>query len=1198
MYRYLICAVLPAAFALSAADVKIEAAEYSFGSPALPLVLRFGAADGLRYTLTLTDTFTGKTAAKQEGPVTAERLPLRLELPYGSYQAKLEVADGSGRKIAEQTRGFRVMTRSCAEYASEAEREYEFRYGVPGGCSDHTAPADSEALGRRWFRFENPNWKHTETASGVYDFTALRRAAERWRPFHVRLNSLQALYHHPAFHDPTDLPGFSRGYGRYLQAMAAAMAGTVDEHELGNEDNGANKNLYTEVGRHGSAGIRSRQPFAVTGNSGTAHIDYGWLERQGARRLFDTVDALAIHPYTNNSTCTEAASPEAFRLDEQFRRLYDLVFRYGGMKELWNTEFGWPNGAAEHERHRTNLYIRMLIFGDAAGMRMQTVYNWDRDYNTVHHAAGVALHQFARRRMGTRFVGLLRDPACDCYTAVYEGSGKAFAIQWTPGEKSFAPTIAGTYSDLFGNPVEQPQISRSVLYIDGIGGDTVRAAAAAHAGEWAERFKAKLKQFPSPRFASFTAIAPTDTAKLRNALLALSGQFHAPISNTDQAHFAFALRWYLAAARYFPAGTAECAFDPAPAEQLVRELNRDGLDLPSVRWLLRTADRIRLERDMAAGNPEYRQECAAELAVLQKAVELFCRHGERVQFAVFTNLYRKSGDKFEERLQFVPTRPTPVQFRVSSYAGKPQRVTVRPLLPAGWKGEAVTVDVPAEGEAWGELILTAPGGTGAKEISVSTEIAGKPARITTFDNLEYIPAVNVSIPLIPRDPEVLPVTFSNQEARPVSGRVKLSPAGVGGAPLALAGFRIGPNASETVKLRLAPDEFRRLAQSGYSLDARLSLDDGRKFEVAGIDVDFGIAVRIPDGFRADGDLSKWNGALPLKLNREEYARGSYGNSYSQNDLSAVTWLGWNEKNLCFAARVTDQVIHQVHTGDAMWTQDSIQLLFAADGSDRIREFIIAQTPQGAVVWDQTAKRTVAEARLFVNYRNGEFIYELALPWESLGGRCRDAVRCGSLRYAIAINDDDVLVSRRYLERFPNTVVNSRRVAAFPEITLSARGPQPVAQEAPAFQEDFAAYPDGTVPEGWLHMHSGYPTGTIRVAAGRGEHGGNALRVANEQPNKPHHFCILTDELKLELGVRYELRVRLRGNDIAGAQVGICSDAYGNQDFRYLKLPENLPEWTTLATEAKGGQTGRRRVVIRAVNRVGELLIDRIEVVRK
>lgn len=75
MYRYLICAVLPAAFALSAADVKIEAAEYSFGSPALPLVLRFGAADGLRYTLTLTDTFTGKTAAKQEGPVTAERLP-------------------------------------------------------------------------------------------------------------------------------------------------------------------------------------------------------------------------------------------------------------------------------------------------------------------------------------------------------------------------------------------------------------------------------------------------------------------------------------------------------------------------------------------------------------------------------------------------------------------------------------------------------------------------------------------------------------------------------------------------------------------------------------------------------------------------------------------------------------------------------------------------------------------------------------------------------------------------------------------------------------------------------------------------------------------------------------------------------------------------------------------------------------------
>lgn len=359
MYRYLICAVLPAAFALSAADVKIEAAEYSFGSPALPLVLRFGAADGLRYTLTLTDTFTGKTAAKQEGRSRRNGSRCGWSCRTAAIRRNSKSPTAPAERSRSRRAASRVMTRSCAEYASEAEREYEFRYGVPGGCSDHTAPADSEALGRRWFRFENPNWKHTETASGVYDFTALRRAGGTVAPLPRAAQFAAGALSPSRLYDPTDLPGFSRGYGRYLQAMAAAMAGTVDEHELGNEDNGANKNLYTEVGRHGSAGHPvPGQPFAVTGNSGTAHIDYGWLEPAGSAPLFDTVDALAVHPYTNNSTCTEAASPEAFRLDEQFRRLYDLVFRYGGMKELWNTEFGWPNGAAEHERHRTNLYIR------------------------------------------------------------------------------------------------------------------------------------------------------------------------------------------------------------------------------------------------------------------------------------------------------------------------------------------------------------------------------------------------------------------------------------------------------------------------------------------------------------------------------------------------------------------------------------------------------------------------------------------------------------------------------------------------------------------------------------------------------------------------------------------------------------------------------------------------------------------------
>ena len=94
MYRYLICAVLPAAFALSAADVKIEAAEYSFGSPALPLVLRFGAADGLRYTLTLTDTFTGRPGHSGTAPAAA-----------GAAIRQLSGETRSRRRLRQKDRG-------------------------------------------------------------------------------------------------------------------------------------------------------------------------------------------------------------------------------------------------------------------------------------------------------------------------------------------------------------------------------------------------------------------------------------------------------------------------------------------------------------------------------------------------------------------------------------------------------------------------------------------------------------------------------------------------------------------------------------------------------------------------------------------------------------------------------------------------------------------------------------------------------------------------------------------------------------------------------------------------------------------------------------------------------------------------------------------------------------------------------------
>lgn len=1199
----------------SALGGKIQADEYHFGVNSIPVSMRFtpyltDLSQAYECALVINDNYTGKELRRQEIPLALplaesdREQNLSLELPFGSFNLALEIVNpATGKLVSRSNCRVQVMTAGCDQYASDAERLYEFHYGPIGGCLDFTTPADSEKLGRRWFRFEGPNWKDVETERGRYDVDKVLKAAAPWLEHNVRLNTLQTLYAYPEFYTPGNLPDFAAGYGHYLQAFAEGLKGKIETHELGNEDNGANKFLYTEVARHGAAGIRSRQPFAFLGNSGTAHIDYNWLKFQIDRGLFDTLDALLVHPYTNNSTCTENASFEQFDSLTQLDRLHELLFEAGGMKELWNTEFGWPNGDQSNEQARARLYVRALILNDAADIRTQVVYNWDRDYNTVHYAAGVPLHQFARRRQAARFVGLLTDPESGIYTAVYDNFGKPFAIQWTTREGSFAPTVTGKFSDMFGNPVpaSEVKITQAVTYIDDIDPAVVTAAARANVEKLAARFQEFLKRNPEKGFERFAAVNATDTAKLRSALLAWLNSRNAPINRTEQALFDSALRWYLAAARDFPAGRAERQFEPGPFRELVEKENAALLDPCAVRYLLRQADKLTLEAQLAK-NDASRNAALSELSLLQRACEVFAKYGERIQYAVFTNLYMMNNGELGEKLFFVPTVPTTVKFQVSSYAPTAQKVTVRPVLPEGWKGEAVSLEVPANGSAWGELVITAPSGADAKKISIATELPGKPARVTSFNSIEYLPAVTVEIPLLEKRPGQLPLRFENKEDKVVSGQVKLMPAGIGGAPLALLPIELPARGEKLISAQLDANALLRLAQAGYALDARFLLDDGRVFDVKNLDADFGVAARRDPNGAIDGDLSDWSGALPIKLNKDAYTYGSFGNSWSPDDLSAVTYLAWDEEKLYFAAEVTDQVFNQTGTEDGVWAQDSIQLLLTADAdetnSGKIEGIWLALTPLGPKAWHERAGRHIANCELFINYEHGKFIYEFAVPWTEIGPEFVKSIQAGKFGYAIAINDDDVLVPRRFLERFKGSVVHGRDLATFADIVLE-REAAPVIPPATGklkFYDNFDAYEENSLPAGYVHVHNNVPHDLTLVVKGVGEHGGNALRMTNSIGVKPHHFCTLTSEVRTEPGKRYRVDFRLKGRNCNRASLGLCSDLWGNQDFSYLQLPENIPNWTTFSREFTGPATGKIQIIVRNLDFIGELLIDEISLV--
>ena len=1193
--------LLPLLFSLSltAAQFQLKCPYYHFGEHQLEIAVSgLEEAEKHQVQLEAYDRFRETVVKTVKLPVIAGKIT--IELPYGSYELRGTLLDADGAIVGKHAISVQSMSPDCVSTLTDEETEYEFRYGFTGGCQDDTTPEISARLGRRWFRFELPNWGECERKSmGHYDLAQCRDYVMPWISQKVRPCTLQTLYAHPGHYPPTDLAAFSSGYGHYLKAYGKEMAGLVEEHELGNEDNGANKYLYTEVGRHGAAALRSVQPFCVLGNSGTGSIDYSWLQFQCARRLGDSLDAYVVHPYTNNSTCSESASPEAHHTLEQLDRLYELVFTSGGMKELWNTEYGWPNGGPAEERARTACYLRMLLLNDVVGVRQSVVYNWDRDYNTCHHPAVVALHYFAMRRQIARFVGATCKD--NIWTVVYERHKKPFAVQWTTLDGEFPPTIDGEAMDAFGNAWEKPKISRLPIFFDKIPQSVVNMHIEAQAKRLQDRFLHFYQSKPLDSFKTFLNLKATDVEKLRLALLNWLQERNAPITSEEQALFHFALDWYLQTGRNFSQPDApSVAFDAEPFREQVLKDHANLLSCQALRYLLRQADRLERQRKMTHDEGDAHT-CGVLLHVLLKACQVFSRWGERIQYAAFANLYQERNGKLEEHLSFVAGVPTKLRVRVSNYADRDVNAQIRPLLPAGWKAtEMEPLTVPANGEAWTDLTITVPSGANAPDISIAVLLKGCPARVTTFNWLEYLPAISLTMPVLEVRDGHLALQLHNQETNAVSGHLKLLPAGNAGAPLALIPYQVEPKAEASMTCRLSESAARRLAEAGYQLNAQFLPDNGQPFILGPLDVESTIAIRHPQ----KTGVQWWRDAPPLRLDQEEYAWGSYGNSWSPDDLSATTTMAWDDEKLYFHAIVNDQVMNQTISDDGVWHQDSIQLLFmlADRPSDQspVSGFWLALTPKGPLAWSERQWKHLVDCQLDIVYQNKQCIYDFAVPWAQLGPEFIGVPKFGAFKYAIAINDDDVLVPRRFLERFRGTVVHGRDLTKFATVRLEKQ--PPVWAVPPSGQcllwEDFEMYPAGGLPLGYDHQHTTPASHTLAVVAGKGEHGGQALLIHDDNGGKPNCYCLCTVPFEAPPGTPCRVTFRLKGRNCAAGRLGICSDLWGNKDFIYLALPQDIPEWKDFSLEFNMLTTGGYRLMLGANNSIDELLIDSIKITKQ
>ena len=166
-------------------------------------------------------------------------------------------------------------------------------------------------------------------------------------------------------------------------------------------------------------------------------------------------------------------------------------------------------------------------------------------------------------------------------------------------------------------------------------------------------------------------------------------------------------------------------------------------------------------------------------------------------------------------------------------------------------------------------------------------------------------------------------------------------------------------------------------------------------------IDFLTATRLSGGVTIDGDLSDWPTAPAVTLSGPGNVVRSA--QFYPAGLSAQFHYAWNDRALCIAAEVKDDVFIQTKTGGDTWSQDCLQLAFNLDpqlnggvnaGDRRTSELTVALTPEGPQISrnlssapDKMGLGLVPKSEIKLAIKRvgaGGLVYEMEIPWTSLG----------------------------------------------------------------------------------------------------------------------------------------------------------------------------------------------------------------------
>ena len=1177
------------------------------------------------------DVLTDKTIfelnkkIKSMNPGQEQEITFSPEIKYGQF-VNIEWATKDMRGSLKQASGSIKCTKmfhNNYESGKPARENYLKQWGREGGVYWGLPVDIAKKTGSQWIRTVDNYWPVIEVQKGQFDFLTLFEAIKTFEKYQTDIVFASMRYTSP-FYTMEDL-GFAPAYGVYNQALAKAVDGKITYYELGNETNGADKYLDTEISRSAAAGIHSSDANARVGNAGTAGLDIGFLKMQASRGLFEYLDDIVTHPYC-------AGAPESFGLLDQCYEANKIIDELGGMKFHYTTEWGYHH-TNEKQENRAKWIPRHFVIEAAADVLKTGLFAWDNHFGIYDNSRplppAVSVNAYCSLVKDSQFAGWLqRDDKV--WAAVFECAGKPLVMAWSPSENEQKFEVTGitkvsVLRDLYGNVLPMTQngnkavisIDGDPVYIEGLSKDVALTALQNSAKDANIRYRSLIEKSTlndAPLWKELTQTDCPGTQAIREAIMSFQPQ-SSEIAYPEQAVIAQALRCSALAARI----EAISAKDEITSkgingtearekwQKCLAESVGQDVDIPSLRWVLnvweKNDDEAKMHRE--AGNGKFALHLESLDEIFNKTCEVLTSKGHCVFFPIWPYLHSSNGEKLSEHIVFTPDKETAVQMRLHSYASKAYKAKVNLELPNDWKCEPMYwEDYVEPNHPINTKFAVTAGVTRTEKIYAVLSVEGKPEVKIPYDNFEIELPIDVDMEvldsLLPSGPMKLVV--SNKKISPVSGILRILP-GIDLAPLAVADLNdIATGESCHVELML-PAGTSAPAYNEWKLFANFVMDD--KMITKELTIDFGCATKVVKKPLIDGELEEWATAPVLHMDKASYTDGSFGSGWSKEDLSANIYTMWDSNNFYIAAKVNDQTFQQELYGLDIYRHDSVQLAFSEDGKRNIN-ILLALTPKGPLVWRYDATHpsdndpgTKSEsAQLAVKLFPGKAVYECAIPWSEIFTSVPKDDQ--EMRFDILLNDDDVVAPRRYMYRYGGGIVHMSGPSNFGYMKLLSetesklvKSDTPLHTSKVVFEENFEEYPEGKVPYLWQSVIHMGPAPESIVKAGVGRNNSKALVLNNVVGPKPAVYRNLIRQPKgLVPGEKYELRVWVK-NGVTG--IGVASDRAGVQGFQYLPEWKPSDQWQLVKTEIV--YSDGLYLVIRNESFLDNLLIDDLEIVK-